>query len=88
MLDTIPTRSPPMITGTASGSSTMTRRRSGPYPIAVAACRTEAGTPRRPATTFGRMTQSEKSASATITFVLVSPRAGMSAIISAMAGIA
>ena len=30
MLDTTPTRSPAMMTGTASGSSTVTRRRSGP----------------------------------------------------------
>ena len=29
-LDTTPTRSPAMITGVASGSSTVSRRRSGP----------------------------------------------------------
>ena len=88
MLDTTPTRSPPMITGAASGSSTITRRRVAPYPIAVAACLTGAGTARSPSTTFGRMTHSEKAVSPMMTVVSVSPKAGMSAIHSASDGTA
>jgi len=88
MLETTPTRSPPMITGRASGSSTVTRRRSPPYPIAVAACVTGAGTERRPSTTFGRMTQSENTVSAMMTVVSESPKAGIRATKSASDGIA
>ena len=87
-LDTTPTRSPAMITGVASGSSTVIRRRSGPYPIAVAACLTGLGTPRRPSTTFGRITQSENTVSPITTVVSVSPNAGISAMNRASEGIA
>ena len=78
MLDTTATRSPAITMGTAIGSSTCTRRRSVPKPIAVAACRTGSGTERRPSTTFGTSTHSENRASGMITVVSVRPVYGIS----------
>jgi hypothetical protein len=72
MLDTTATRSPAMMTGTASGSSTRTSRRSWPKPMAVAACRTGGGTERSPSTTFGTSTHRENRLSGMIT--VASPR--------------
>lgn len=56
MDETAATRVPAMTIGTAIGSSTRRRRRSGPKPIAVAACRTGSDTDARPSTTFGTST--------------------------------
>ena len=78
MLDTTATRRPAITMGTASGSSTWTRRRVVPKPIAVAACRTGSGTERRPSTTAGSRTHSENSVSGMITVVSVSPVYGIS----------
>ncbi len=48
-VDTVATRSPAMITGSASGSSTFgTAAGSAPYPSPVADSRTSSGTARRP----------------------------------------
>ncbi|OLT28833.1 hypothetical protein BJF83_13610 [Nocardiopsis sp. CNR-923] len=63
MVATEATRSPAMITGTATGVSTNTRRRSGPNPIATAAWRTWSGTCRSPSTTLGNRMTSVYSAS-------------------------
>jgi hypothetical protein len=46
------------------------------------------GTPRRPSTTFGRITQSENTVSPITTVVSVSPNAGISAMNRASDGIA
>ena len=73
MLDTVATRRPAMMTGTASGSSTCTVRRSAPKPMATAACWTGGGTARSPSTTFGISTDSENKVSGMITVQSVSP---------------
>ena len=73
MLDTVATRRPAMMIGTASGSSTCTVRRSVPKPIAVAAWRTGCGTDRRPSTTLGISTDSENRVSGMITVQSVRP---------------
>src|SRR5579875_1021065 len=52
MLETVATRRPPMITGTAAGSSTVSNRRSGRYPMAAADVRTSSGTDPRPSMTL------------------------------------
>ena len=72
------TRSPAITIGTATGSSTWTRRRSVPNPMAVAAWRTGSGTDRMPSTTLGTSTHSENSVSGMITVVSVRPVYGIS----------
>ena len=73
MLETVATRSPAMMTGIATGSSTCASRRSGPKPMAVAAWRTGSGTERSPSTTLGTSTHSENSVSGMITVASDSP---------------
>ena len=73
MLDTTAMRSPAITTGMASGSSTRSRRRVGPKPIAVAAWRTGSGTERSPSTTLGTSTHSENRVSGISSVRLPSP---------------
>ncbi len=47
-VETVATRSPAMITGSASGSSILSSSRPAPYPRPVAASRTSSGTERSP----------------------------------------
>lgn len=47
--ETVAIRSPAMAAGSASGSSTVSSSRTGPYPMPRAACRVSSGTARSPA---------------------------------------
>ena len=88
MDDTAATRVPAMTIGTAIGSSTRRRRRSGPKPMAVAACRTGSDTDASPSTTFGTSTDRLYSVSGIMTVDAVSPVYWMKIMNSASDGIA
>src|SRR5882757_8879759 len=62
--DTVATRNPAAITGTAIGSSTLTSRRNEPKPIAVAACVTSSGTDPNPSATTRTSSATEYTLSA------------------------
>lgn len=76
--ETVAIRSPAMAAGRASGSSTVSSRRMGPYPMPRAACRVSSGTARSPARMFRTSRVSEYRTRPATTRAADSPYTGRS----------
>ena len=76
--ETVAIRSPAMMAGSASGSSTPNSSRSGPYPMPRAASRTSSGTASSPARMLRTRMVSEYSTSPVTTTEADSPKTGSS----------